>query len=59
LTTRRYVYLEKFIYSAPITNKIQNAAKLGLAVAIESADEAIMEQQEQQGAAVSAGAIPF
>lgn len=40
-------------------NKPQNAAKLGLAVAIEAADEAVMEQQEQQGAAMSAGAIPF
>jgi len=38
---------------------IQNAAKLGLAVAIEAADEAVMEQQEQSGAAMSAGAIPF
>lgn len=37
----------------------QNAAKLGLAVAIEAADEAVMEQQENAGAAVSAGAIPF
>jgi mitochondrial import receptor subunit TOM40 len=38
---------------------LQNAAKLGLAVAIEAADEAVMEQQEQAGAAASAGAIPF
>ncbi len=38
---------------------LQNAAKLGLAVAIEAADEAVMEQQEQPGANVSAGAIPF
>ena len=37
----------------------QSAAKLGLAVAIEAADEAVMEQQEQAGAAMSAGAIPF
>jgi mitochondrial import receptor subunit TOM40 len=42
-----------------IANISQNAAKLGLAVAIEAADEAVMEQQEQAGAAVSAGAIPF
>ncbi|KAF2126926.1 hypothetical protein P153DRAFT_297070 [Dothidotthia symphoricarpi CBS 119687] len=35
------------------------AAKLGLAVAIEAADEAVMEQQEIPGAAVQAGAIPF
>lgn len=41
------------------TNTMQNAAKLGLAVAIEAADEAVMEQQEQQGAAMSAGSIPF
>ena len=41
------------------TNKTQNAAKLGLAVAIEAADEAVMEQQETQGAAMSAGSIPF
>jgi mitochondrial import receptor subunit TOM40 len=40
-------------------NVIQNAAKLGLAVAIEAADEAVMEQQEQAGPTVSAGAIPF
>ena len=40
-------------------NTTQNAAKLGLAVAIEAADEAVMEQQEQSGAAMSAGAIPF
>jgi mitochondrial import receptor subunit TOM40 len=40
-------------------NVIQNAAKLGLAVAIEAADEAVMEQQEQAGPTASAGAIPF
>jgi mitochondrial import receptor subunit TOM40 len=40
-------------------NNVQNAAKLGLAVAIEAADEAVMEQQEQSGATMSAGAIPF
>jgi mitochondrial import receptor subunit TOM40 len=38
---------------------LQNAAKLGLAVAIEAADEAVMMEQENAGAAVSAGAIPF
>ncbi|EDU42944.1 mitochondrial import receptor subunit TOM40 [Pyrenophora tritici-repentis] len=45
-------------FSGEIDHK-QNAAKLGLAVAIEAADEAVMEQQEQQGAAMSAGSIPF
>ncbi|KAH4346931.1 hypothetical protein HBH98_099870 [Parastagonospora nodorum] len=45
-------------YSGEIDHK-QNTAKLGLAVAIEAADEAVMEQQEQSGAAMSAGAIPF
>ncbi|KAH8701251.1 eukaryotic porin/Tom40 [Phaeosphaeriaceae sp. PMI808] len=39
---------------------MQNASKLGLAVAIEAADEAAMEQQEQAaGATMSAGSIPF
>jgi mitochondrial import receptor subunit TOM40 len=38
---------------------VQSAAKLGLAVAIEAADEAVMEQQEIPGAAAQAGAIPF
>lgn len=42
-----------------ILTKLQSAAKLGLAVAIEAADEAVMEQQENAGAAASAGAIPF
>ncbi|CAO2651853.1 Nn.00g001360.m01.CDS01 [Neocucurbitaria sp. VM-36] len=45
-------------FSGEIDHK-QSAAKLGLAVAIEAADEAVMEQQEQAGAAMSAGAIPF
>jgi mitochondrial import receptor subunit TOM40 len=40
-------------------DKKQNAAKLGLAVAIEAADEAVMEQQEQSGVTMTAGAIPF
>ncbi|PVI04687.1 hypothetical protein DM02DRAFT_518293 [Periconia macrospinosa] len=37
----------------------QNAAKLGLAVSIEAADEAVMEQQEATGGASVAGSIPF
>ncbi|RII22033.1 hypothetical protein CUC08_Gglean001208 [Alternaria sp. MG1] len=45
-------------FSGEIDHKA-NAAKLGLAVAIEAADEAVMEQQEQQGVAMSAGSIPF
>lgn len=45
-------------FSGEIDHK-QNSAKLGLAVAIDAADEAVMEQQEQSGAAASAGAIPF
>ncbi|KAI4615739.1 uncharacterized protein J4E88_007346 [Alternaria novae-zelandiae] len=45
-------------FSGEIDHK-SNAAKLGLAVAIEAADEAVMEQQEQQGVAMSAGSIPF
>lgn len=49
----------KIQVSTSNANETQNAAKLGLAVAIEAADEAVMEQQEQQGAAMSAGAIPF
>ena len=36
----------------------KNAAKLGLAVEIAAADEAVMEAQEQSGAAMS-GPIPF
>jgi hypothetical protein len=56
-TTRQYV--ETFTQTQLIANTTQSAAKLGLAVAIEAADEAVMEQQEQSGAAVSAGAIPF
>ena len=48
-------------FSGQIDQKkpIADAAKIGLAVAIEAADEAVMEQQEQSGAAMSAGAIPF
>ncbi|KAL5119833.1 translocase of outer mitochondrial membrane [Pleosporales sp. CAS-2024a] len=45
-------------FSGEIDHK-HNAAKLGLAVAIEAADEAVMEQQEQSAATMSAGAIPF
>lgn len=37
---------------------VQNAAKLGLAVSIDAADEAVMEQQER-GAGMDAGSIPF
>ncbi|KAF2689273.1 hypothetical protein K458DRAFT_291613 [Lentithecium fluviatile CBS 122367] len=43
-------------FSGEIDHKA-NAAKLGLAVAIDAADEAVMESQEQAGA--SAGSIPF
>jgi len=48
-------------FSGQIDQKkpIADAAKIGLAVAIEAADEAVMEQQEQSGSAMSAGAIPF
>ncbi|KAF2644013.1 hypothetical protein P280DRAFT_487869 [Massarina eburnea CBS 473.64] len=47
-------------FSGEIDHK-QNAAKLGLAVSIEAPDEAVMEQQEQAGAAAAAvaGSIPF
>ncbi|KAF2251253.1 hypothetical protein BU26DRAFT_603712 [Trematosphaeria pertusa] len=43
-------------FSGEIDHK-QNAAKLGLAVSIDAADEAVMEQQER--AVSDAGAIPF
>lgn len=40
-----------------VLTTLQNAAKLGLAVAIDAAEEGVMEAQEQSGA--SAGNIPF
>ncbi|KAJ4305883.1 translocase of outer mitochondrial membrane [Kalmusia sp. IMI 367209] len=43
-------------FSGEIDHKT-NAAKLGLAVSIDAADEAVMEQQER--AATDAGSIPF
>ncbi|KAL1593417.1 translocase of outer mitochondrial membrane [Nothophoma quercina] len=48
----------RITFSGEIDHKT-SAAKLGLAVAIEAADEAVMEQQEIPGAAAQAGAIPF